>query len=258
MLGLARTVGNDSTHTAYGNFVTISPANVYGAALSSSNQLRIDCINLIAEAVALPETDIKYFLKVKSKANVTTTYEIEPNNVLELNETIKYDDPTQLQLYVELRTGNEFLTPVIDLDRLSLLTFANTINGGAALTGETGATHGTAKARYITNPVRLDSAASRVDCYLDIERPVPEANVEAYIRFTRDGAFTKLDAADIPINAGFSEVHFRTPDSAAAAEYNFDLFQIKLVLSTHSAGDITGDDSAAIPRCMNFRAIATA
>lgn len=254
----SRTVGNASTHTAYGDFVTISPENVYDAALSSSNQLRIDSINLIAESVVLPETEIRYFLKVKSQANVTTTYEIEPNEVLELDETIKYDDPSQLELYCELSTGNEFLTPVIDLDRLSLLTFANTINGGANLTGETGATHGTAKARYITNMVRLDSAASRVDCYLDVERPAPQANVEAYIRFERDSAFTKLDSVEIPITGGFSEVHFRTPDSAAAAEYNFDLFQIKLVLSTHTAGNITGDDSAIIPRCMNFRAIATA
>tara|TARA_B100001093_G_C26858679_1_gene1028749 strand:+ start:2529 stop:7757 length:5229 start_codon:yes stop_codon:yes gene_type:complete len=254
----SRTVGNSSTHTAYGDFVTISPENVYDAALSSSNQLRIDSINLIAESVVLPETEIRYFLKVKSQANVTTTYQIEPNEVLELGETIKYDDPTQLQLYCELSTGNEFLTPTIDLDRLSLLTFANTINGGANLTGETGATHGTAKARYITNMVRLDSAASRVDCYLDVQRPAPQANVEAYIRFTRGGTFTKLDSVEIPVAGGFNEVHFRTPDSAAAAEYNFDLFQIKLVLSTHTAGNITGDDSAIIPRCMNFRAIATA
>ena len=253
----SRTIGNSSTNTSYGNFVTISPANVYGASLSSSNPLRIDAINLISESITLPGTQIKYFLKVKNQANVTTTYEIEPNEVIELDETIKYDDPTQLELYCQLITSDENLTPFLDVTRLSLLTFANTINGGTALTGETAATHGTAKARWLTNFIRLENNASRLDVYTDVERPVPEANVEAYVRFARDGTFIKLDSESIPVTSGFQEVHFRTPDANASDEFNFDLFQIKLVLSTHTAGNPAGDDSASIPRCMNFRAIAT-
>jgi hypothetical protein len=263
----SRDVGNSSQNTAYGNFATHLPANVYGAALSSSNKLRIDTINLFAETVSLPETGISYFLKTKSTTGGSvTTYAIEPGTQLNLHNTLHIEAADQLELHCTLSTANPFLTPVLDTTRLSLLTFANTISAPTKLnlesvtdtgptpnvTGELSPNHGSATARYITKLVSLANNASRLDVYADISRPSAGCNVHAYARFVEDGNFIKLDSATIPISEGFNEVHFRTPDSSASNEINFEKFQIKLVMVS---GDNT--NSAVIPRLMNFRTIAT-
>ena len=263
----SRDVGNSSQNTAYGDFTTHLPANVYGSSLSSSNKLKVDTINLIAESVALPETGISYFLKTKATTGGSvTTYAIEPNMALDLGQTLHIEAADQLELYCRLSTSNPFLTPVLDTTRLSLLTFANTINAptdtnlenavdtdtSPNTTGELSANHGSASARYITKLISLANSASRLDVYADITRPSAGCNVHAYARFSEDGTFIKLDSATIPISGGYNEVHFRTPDSSAAAEINFEKFQIKLVMVVNDA-----TNTAIIPSMMNFRTIAT-
>tara|TARA_Y100000004_G_scaffold133861_1_gene151341 strand:+ start:157 stop:5400 length:5244 start_codon:yes stop_codon:yes gene_type:complete len=264
---VTKTIGNSSSNTAFGDFVSILPAEVYGAALSSSNKLKVDAVNLIAETVVPPDTQIAYFLKTRATSGgAITTRRIEPNSTVEFGTTLHVDSTDQIELYIQLLSSNSKLTPLLDVTRLSLLTFANTVNAPTKLNlenatdtgvspnikGELAPTHGSANARYITKMITLANSASRLDCYVDVSRPSPTCNVHAYAKFTDSGNYIKLEAADIPITPGFTEVHFRTPDSAASTELNFEKFQIKIVFTVSDA-----TNTATICRLMNFRAVAT-
>ena len=136
---------------------------------------------------------------------------------------------------------------MIDVTRMSLLTFKNNINNlntGEASTGSQ--THGAAEARYITRMTSLENASSRMDVYVDISRPDAVTNVEAYIRYGEGLTFSKMESNAIPIGGGFNEIHFRADTDQAT----YDKFQIKFVLLS--------SDGAIIPKLKNFRAIATA
>ena len=257
---ISKTVGNSSSQTAYGDFSTIIPATI-----SSSNRLKIDAIDLIAETVTLPDTDIQFFIKLTNVAGTTSTFAIEPDRVLELPESINIDASADVELYCTLVSENPFLTPVLDTTRLSLLTFGNTINAPTFTNltatadgdtpGELSANHGSANARYLTKTIALNNSASQLDVYVDVKRPSPTCNVHAYARFSAEGNFIKLQSAEIPIGTDFSEVHFTTDTSTGAAqqEINFEKFQVKLVMTVSDA-----TNTAIIPQLQNFRAIATA
>ena len=154
-----------------------------------------------------------------------------------------------------LKSNNRFLTPLVDISRLSLLTIENVINnavGSDSPVGESGTgseTHGDAVARYITRFVELESAASQVDVFAEIGRPTSNANVFGFIRFTENGEFVRLEAGEIPINdeGSVSEVRFNT--STTGTPDSFTGFQIKFVF--------VSTDSAIVPEMANMRAIAT-
>jgi len=257
-------IGNGSTATGFGDFVSIMP-------YSGNSQLasfKMDALNLFSEQVILPGTSISYTAIVDDGTN-TTNYSITPGEIVEFDKTVNVDANTDIKLVATLSTTNEFLTPMFDATRLSFLAVKNNINGQTpsqltdTSTGEGRGTHGTADARYITKMVALKNQSSRIDLYMDVKRPSSQCNVHAYVRFDHTTNWTKLETPDIPVSASFREVHFRTgtTDSGALAagtfgERKFERFQIKLVMTSVAADG--GVDSAFVPEIRNFRGIATA
>tara|TARA_Y100000004_G_scaffold68497_2_gene76865 strand:- start:5158 stop:10251 length:5094 start_codon:yes stop_codon:yes gene_type:complete len=246
----AKNVGLGSSDTGYGNFIAVLP----GAST------KVDSVTLFAEQVLLPETQIAYTLEITgpTSSGSASTYNIAPGETIELPETVTVTQADQLILRCALLSNDEFLTPLIDVNSISILTTANTINN--SITNEDRITHGAATARYITKTVRLDNAASRLDCYLDVERPAAQCNLHMYARFNDSDTYKKLESAVIPVSNSFQEIHFRTKpsdDSPTAAGQTFDKFQVKIVMTTIGSDGVTAD-TATIPMARNFRAIATA
>jgi len=238
-------VTKTSTTCGYSSFTKIFPAGT-----TSGNPVKCDAINLNAgNSVELPGTSISYSLTVAGE-----TYSISPGRVLNLHSTVDLY-ANRLALTATLKSNNKYVTPQLDVQRLSLLSIKNNIDND--LTNETRETHGNADARYITKPVVLDNSADRLDVYMDIKRPLPQCNVDVYARFddiTGSSAYVKLESATIPVSGNFREVHFRTSTSD---DINlFTKFQIKIILRS-VASDGTTADSAIVPEIKNFRAIAT-
>jgi hypothetical protein len=254
------TVGEGSTSTGFGSFVSVMPTGV--------SSFIMDSLELFAESVTLPGTSISYVAKVDDGTS-QIDYNIIPGELVEFDESVTVDANTDIKLFATLSTTSEFLTPVIDVTRLSFLAIKNNINGQTdsqltnTSTGEGRGTHGTADARYITKMVALENQSSRIDLYMDVKRPSAQCNVHAYVRFDHGTNWTKLDTPQIPISNGFREIHFRTGTTDASAlgagvagERKFDKFQVKLVMtSVSSTGTV---DSAFVPEIRNFRGIATA
>jgi hypothetical protein len=186
-----------------------------------------------------------------------------------------------------MESNNSKVSPVVDLDRISLIAVKNIIGaedsaelGGSPLDNvsldsliqydvevsppvkidsELSADHGNATAVYMTKEVALNNASDRLDSYLNINKPYADSNVLVYARFKRsednieDVAFERIDpSTPIPINDfdDYSEIQYTRDFSAdSPVPPLFTSFQIKIVL--------VSNDHALVPTVKDFRAIAT-
>ena len=161
---------------------------------------------------------------------------------------------------IELKSTSDYVSPVIDLDRLSLLAIDNVISNkvtvqptDAASDTELLAGHGGATARYITREVELNNAADQLNVIMLANKPSELTDIRVYVRVKstdariRDVGFTKVEPKtplliDSGINFGEAEYLFENTEP-------FTSFQVKVVF--------TSEDTAFAPRIKDFRAIAT-
>ena len=165
---------------------------------------------------------------------------------------------TSLRLVASLTTSDRFLTPTIDLDKLSLICYGNVINDDE--TNETNAAHGNATARYVSKKIMLNNPADKLSVFLGVNRP-KGSNVSVYARFDselsspqildcRDSDWTELESNSIPESLGEDE-----PTSFEEIEYDIDptndfsQFQLKIVM--------TSSDTSKVPVVTDLRAIST-
>ena len=236
---------NLGTNGYSSQFTTILPAGV-----SASSPLKISSVNLLATTIKLPKTGISFNLALNG-----TNHSLTPGRALELPSEVTIDAASDMVLTTTLTTQDSNLTPMLDVNRLTVQTFSNVINKptgndevSRGSTGEAVDGHGKATARYITKTTELANAASQIDMFLDVKRPSPDCDVFAFARFDGSGSYVLLDSADIPVSTGFTEVSFTT--STTSSSTSFSSFEIKIVM--------VSDDIAVIPQCKNLRVIATA
>jgi hypothetical protein len=231
-----------------------SPADIFHQAMLQS------------EEVNLPQTSIRYQLSLDN-GNAGTYVDVTPGEEYYEGGTIENDsngDGT-IKLKATLTTSSNFVTPLLDLDRLGLAGVFNIVNAEDTLIDtnaspdldtETNANHGTALARYITQEVSLANPADQITTFLEINRPISGSNVRVYIR-TKTGeenitenAFTRVlpkNGNPIPVNGDrdeFEEVEFEALNLAL-----FSSFQVKIVMVT--------DDKEYVPVVKSLRSIAT-
>ena len=182
---------------------------------------------------------------------------------------------SDIKIKVTLKTNDTKITPVVDLDRISLITVKNVIGPEGSETdtsldtedslfqsgtdSELAAAHGKSTAVYMTKEVILNNPSDRLDSYLNINKPYPGSNVLVYARFKRsednieDIAFTRIDPeTPIPVKDedDYAEIQYTRDFSADSPVLPlFTSFQIKIVL--------TSNDHALVPMVKDFRAIAT-
>ena len=173
---------------------------------------------------------------------------------------------TEGAVNITLTSTSDYVSPVIDLDRLSLLSIDNIItnevtvqptlgNTTAALATDTelDANHGTATARYITREVELNNAADQLNVMMLANKPSELTDIRVYVRVKstderiRDVGFVKVEPqAPLLIDSGnnFGEAEYLFENTEP-----FTSFQVKVVF--------TSEDTAFAPRIKDFRAIAT-
>jgi len=236
-----RTVGSGTvTETGTGPFIA-----------DFDSSFSMTAFKLQAEQLILPRTDITYRVTVGSN-----TYPVQLNKTIYLPSQVTINSASDLLLSADLRTNNRFLTPMIDLDRLSIVCINNVINNDA--TNETSPTHGNAVARYITRKVELENPSNRLSIYLNANRPSDATNIQVYARFNApfsspaiddlsDAYWIELETSPIPVNSReneFNEILYESdPD------YDFTQFQVKIVLLS--------SQPAQVPTVNDVRAIAT-
>jgi hypothetical protein len=76
-----------------------------------------------------------------------------------------------VQLNGTFSTTNSYLSPVIDIERCSLITISNRIDNQTGAPLETVATGGNNLAKYLTKTVQLNDNSDALKIYLDVNRP---------------------------------------------------------------------------------------
>tara|TARA_B100000927_G_scaffold181473_2_gene146111 strand:- start:1320 stop:2567 length:1248 start_codon:yes stop_codon:yes gene_type:complete len=188
----------------------------------------------------------------------------------EVNENAKLDGQKSLTMLIDLSTTKSTLSPVVDLDRCSLITTTNRINqwpGGSSPYGQQGQIDRTQDVSllplgdqndcvYITRLARLirESRSIRVD--FQMSRP-PEADVRLYYRAFSTGTGDDIDSIgwtqmDKPLqyDDSPSEEILWKDYYYEVSGLNFNAFQLKIVLRSSS--------QARVPLIADLRAIALA
>jgi len=169
-------------------------------------------------------------------------------------------------------SGNDRISPVLDIERTSLVTVQNRINdatsNSSAYTSrgtyiaETAPTGTSNLAKYITKKIELENEADIIDVYTSVHRPT-DSSVDLYYKVQGsgdDGDFSEIPwvlvnpLKAIPISdSGMSEAHYEINPTAVlggvTSALAFSKFAIKIVLRSKN--------SSNVPMIGDFRAIAT-
>ena len=216
----------------------------------------------IIQDMNLPETSATYEMHVGNGA--TNQYTVFPGELLYTNTRVEHDKRSgsagdggadELKLEAVLSTTNSKVSPVVDLDRISLVTFDNIITNSSEF--ETVRDGGESPARYITKRAILKSPADQVNVYADIMRPDDSTDIEVYAKYkylNDDTPFdalgwTKIDPIGdnkLPLSTdfGFEEVEF---EGKTTTEFNE--LSVKILFKS--------SDKAYAPEIKNLRVIAT-
>jgi hypothetical protein len=138
-------------------------------------QYRIGAFNLNQKFIELSgKTQISNILELDTGANART-YSVESGEPIEdlvnSNFAIGTDTTADVRLSTRLTTTDNRISPVIDLESLSLETREYAIR-------ESGAT-----SRYFSKPVYLADPADQLDVIIDINLPTTTSNVKVYGQF---------------------------------------------------------------------------
>jgi hypothetical protein len=164
--------------------------------------------------------------------------------------------------------GNDRISPVLDIERTSLVTVQNRINDATSnatayssrgtYIAETASTGTSNLAKYITKKIELENEADIIDVYTSIHRPT-DSSVDLYFKVQGsgdDGNFNEIawtlvnPVKAIPISdSGMSEAHYEINPTTGGASLAFSKFAIKIVLRSKN--------SSNVPMIGDFRAIAT-
>lgn len=214
------------------------------------SEIPISAFTLMQGSVNLKESYLYNVLR-HVDTDPTVYSDIEPGNLYRPTSEITVTPTNRLILTSKLNTASEYITPVIDLDGLSIIGVHNKIN--TVLTNETTQDGGSALSRYISREIELNDPADQLNIYLDINRPIENSNVSVYIKLKHDSitysAWTLINPITaVPISANtdqYNEVSYVVDSSAD----DFIAFSVKLVF--------TSSDTVNVPSARALRIIAT-
>jgi hypothetical protein len=211
-------------------------------------------VTLMSEYIKDPLTEITFNVD-----DMDSTVELQPNTTVKLSKRNEYDLTLNKELVrATLTTEDEILTPVLDVDRLSLIAAKNEIS--LDTTDEIKASAPTKNegfARYIGKQVRMDTKGNILKVVLDASIP-HGTNVKVYAKYLRENEdvienkeWFELDPETNynPVGVGennFYEYVFSFTDTDQTLDHGFVSFMTKVVL--------TGDDSTSdIPQAKKLK-----
>lgn len=196
---------------------------------------------------------------------------LTPNTIVDASNQYLLSTPNakSFQLLGAWQTTRDNLSPVIDMERASVITVSNRVDNpsAAVLEGfnqvgnyvdETAGTGGSVLAKYMTRKTELNDPAEILKLFVGINRPT-NTWVDVYYKVLPVGSSAEfqslpwvLATPDSPVPTtddrnSYSEVEY-TIDETDLSNIEFSAFSIKIVMRS--------SNSAVYPSCKDFRAIA--
>ena len=214
----------------------------------------VTTFNLAQENINVEGTSITNTLRLDNLTPII----ISPNENYDLKTAFSVNLSTapNTSMTTLLSTSSDYVSPVIDLDRVSLLTVKNEINALADNdTTETAGDKGAATSRYITKTVNLNNPADQLNIYINANRPTTASQILVYAKLAYDGAnappttWVKVSPVNtIPVSSD-PEQYTEAEYTLASPANDFISFTIKIIFSSDNLYDV--------PSVRDFRAIAT-
>lgn len=295
--GLFKTGRTGSDAVAYEFHTTASGANGNDKQKIGVDQgagtrnVTISAFNIASKVLELPGTDVRFEVKFFNNSGELTksTYGIPTTCVAEKTYELKKEIDTvglgitNVVVVATLRSrdrGDGFadITPMIDLNKHSLLTFENHIETGARAATVAGTYNSITTARnelrgYVSKNVKLTNPANNLRIFLATNRVSEDGNLEVYTKARQIGDDCPWDnknwepttlksviGGDQILSSGSTYSPSLTinanRETFTDSEYNFspsnEITEYAIKIAFTGSGD-----SAAIVRCRDLRVIAT-
>jgi len=284
-INATHTIGNIE-HDSYTITVTTN-ANATGSgggsAIRATENRHMDVMKAIISNIQVPGTDIRFYATTRSQQSVDgneaayqsqNEFEVLPNRNVFFsspkviasgpNETSQMSGAKSFELRCVMTSEKDTLSPVIDLNRCSVVTVQNRISdaesnqssytAGAGYVAETSATGGSELARYITKRVDLAEEAEVIKVYLNGNRPAG-SSIDLYYKVLGAGSDEDISTIDWVSASPNEDIAFNdSPAIYEEAEYDispsepFGSMVFKIVLRS--------SNSSGVPTVKDFRAIA--
>ena len=286
-------ISNQELHTyeiTVTGTATATNVRLGGTNITATENRLYDLIKLSTQTLEFPDADINFELKRmngksmdsdsgQSDYDFDTSYtKVLPNKNTEFNtpgmiasttnKTAKSLSSESFQLKATLsNNGNDNLSPVIDLNRTSVITIQNLINDSVTnsaeyttrgtLVADTAPSDTSNEANYVTKQVELNDDANALDIYVNVNRP-RFGSIDVYYKIgTAEDNLDELNwvlidqgnRVNVPFNDNnvYSEVRYSKDFTSDNTPFN--RFTIKVVLRSQR--------SSRVPTLRDFRAIAT-
>lgn len=255
-----------------------------GSAVKALENKLMNAMNVNVQQLVIPGTDIEWEAKTVSGQSLASSD--QPYVATQYFPIIPNENTLFTRLQCVPSTDNQpggvpgftirgsvssstgYLSPVIDLERMSVVTVANLIDNPSQYQGvdgtnyvanyvpETVAKDTSADCKYITRRVALNDDANQIKVIISVNRP-SGSDIEVYykVQAADDGKFDDLpwvlQAPDEPIpfdenSNSYTEVEYSIDDELGGVEFSSMAF--KIVLKARN--------SSFVPTIKDFRAIA--
>ena len=214
-------------------------------------------INILAQQLYFPNAGINWTLTLTDENGLVRNVDVNENLDLGSIRAVTFGMSSNIKVSATI-SSTEYLSGIIDLDRLSMVLVNNIVNNVS--TGEAAVSGGSALAKYITRPVVLNNSADRLDIYLATNCP-QYTNIKVYVKTAISSDL--LDSASwieiapyksIPITSdsqNYTDVQFIAGDDSGEVVGAFTAFTVKVVM----LADTTY--TSAVPTIKDFRCIAS-
>jgi hypothetical protein len=251
---------------------TASTRTITFDGLGTASNFTISNFNVFSSNITLPKTNIDWEIKFASN---DPSRSINANNTEYLDVPVTIANASDIELTATISTTSEYISPLLDFSRLSLLGISNIINNPtlSQITDVNDTREGddfsylddssTADVQYITRTVTLNDPADRLNIYLLGNRPSSDSNIRVLVKLKSDDSdyddvnwYEIKPTKNIPVNSDgkYSEIEYDFDSSVLDSgdsryELEFTAFAVKIVL--------TSTDIINVPTVQDFRAIAT-
>jgi hypothetical protein len=165
-----------------GHTAAITAGNGGGTTCAATQHLAWNTIHPVIQQIVLPDTTqtwtIQDTAETQNATIGTTTEGIVANEdytplVPKAIKTATNVNGTShsVQLNGTFTSTSNYLSPVIDMERCSLITISNRIDNNAGGVAETDATKGSNLAKYVTKTIELNDTSDGIKIYVDVNRP---------------------------------------------------------------------------------------
>ena len=242
-----------------GHASAITAGNGGGTTCQATQHLSWNTTRSVIQNIILPNTAQSWTIKDTEQGNATTIGSTAAAILANEDYTpltpkvIKSGATHTVQLDGAFITTNDYLSPVIDMERCSLITISNRIDNSAVV-AETDASKGSNLAKYVTKTIQLNDSSDGIKIYLDINRP-NGSFVDVYHKTGNTaGTFDAASWVAATPTTNNGQVAYSDGTTYDETQYSitpasqFTIFAIKIVMRSGS--------TSSVPMCQDLRAIA--